>query len=149
MQVWNMLHVARWKYRMQNMAKNSPSGHHRTTLSSHIFKTKACSNNQKKTSVKSDTSFTSPEYGELWPNNGWEQFGSLGHPSKFQQVSHLGSVTARHSSSGRQPNIAALNKRRHLYSAGRPSHWALAHILVFSCSSCSGSGSRRKKWQVS
>jgi len=26
----------------------------------------------------------------------------LGHPSKFQRVSRLGSVTARHSSSGRQ-----------------------------------------------
>jgi len=26
---------------------------------------------------------------------------------------------------------AALNRRRHLYSAGRPSRWALAHILVF------------------
>jgi len=39
-------------------------------------------------------------------------------------------VTVRHSSIGRQPNFAALNKRRHLYSAGRPSRWALAHILV-------------------
>jgi len=28
----------------------------------------------------------------------------LGHPSKFQWVSHLGSVTARHSSTGRQPD---------------------------------------------
>ena len=27
-------------------------------------------------------------------------------------------------------NFAALNKERHLYSAGRPSRWALAHILV-------------------
>jgi len=26
---------------------------------------------------------------------------------------------------------AALNRRRHLYSAGRPSRWTLAHILVF------------------
>jgi len=34
------------------------------------------------------------------------------------------------SSSGRQPNFATLNRRRHLCSAGRPSHWALAHILV-------------------
>ena len=25
----------------------------------------------------------------------------------------------------------ALNRGRHLYSAGRPSRWALAHILVF------------------
>ena len=34
------------------------------------------------------------------------------------------------SSSGRQPNFAALNRGRHLCSAGRPSRWALAHILV-------------------
>jgi len=34
------------------------------------------------------------------------------------------------SSSGRQPNFAALNRGRHLCSAGRPSGWALAHILV-------------------
>jgi len=34
------------------------------------------------------------------------------------------------SSSGRQPNFAALNRGRHLCSAGRPSRSALAHILV-------------------
>jgi len=49
---------------------------------------------------------------------------------KFQLVSCVGSVTAWHSSSGRQPNFAALNRGRHLYSAGRPSSWALANILV-------------------
>ena len=52
------------------------------------------------------------------------------HPCKFQCVSRLGSVTARQSSSGHQPNFAALNIGRHLYSAGRPSRWAFAHILV-------------------
>ena len=57
---------------------------------------------------------------------------SLGHHNKFQRVSRLGSVTARHSSSGHHPNFAALNRGRHIYSAGRPSRWALAHI-----SSCS------------
>ena len=38
------------------------------------------------------------------------------------------------SSSGRQPNFAALNRGHHghhLCSAARPSLWALAHILVF------------------
>jgi len=30
--------------------------------------------------------------------------------------------------SERQPNFAALNRGRHLCSAGRPSRWALAHI---------------------
>jgi len=44
--------------------------------------------------------------------------------------SPIGSVTARQSSSGHEPNFAALSTGRHLYSAGRPSRWALAHILV-------------------
>jgi len=39
--------------------------------------------------------------------------------------------TTLHSSSRRQPKFAALNRGRHIYSAGRPSHCALAHILVF------------------
>ena len=72
----------------------------------------------------------SPQYGELRPTSRWDLSASLGHPCKFQQVSHLGSVTARHSSSGHQPNLAALNRRRHLYLAGRPSR-ALAHISSY------------------
>ena len=42
----------------------------------------------------------------------------------------IGRVTARHSSSGRQRNFTALSRGRHPYSAGGPSHWASAHILV-------------------
>ena len=53
-----------------------------------------------------------------------------GTPPNFNGFRVFGSVTARHSSSGRQPNFAALSRGRHLYSAGRPSCWALAHILV-------------------
>ena len=55
----------------------------------------------------------------------------LPDPSLPPRVSRFGSVTARHSSSGRQPNFAALNRGRHLYSAERSSRWALAHILVY------------------
>jgi len=68
------------------------------------------------------------QYGELRPTSGWDLLASLRHPCKFQRISRLGSVTARHSSSGRQPNFAALNRGRHLYSAGRRSRWALAHF---------------------
>ena len=64
----------------------------------------------------------------ILPTNGWDLLTSLGQPSKFKQVSRLGSLTARHSSSGRQPNFTALNRRHHLYLAGRPSCWALHHI---------------------
>jgi len=78
--------------------------------------------------LSSNISPTSSQYGELRPTSGWDRSGSLGHPCKFQRVSHLGSVTARHYSSGRQPNFVMLNRGLHLYSAGRPSRWALAHI---------------------
>jgi len=70
----------------------------------------------------------SSQCGELWPTSGWDLLASLRHPCKFQWVLRLGSVTARHSSNGRQPNCAALSIGRHPYSAGRPSRWALAHI---------------------
>jgi len=45
--------------------------------------------------------------------------------------SPIGSVTARQSSSRHEPNFAVLSTGRHLYLAGRPSCWALAHILIF------------------
>jgi len=44
----------------------------------------------------------SPQYGELRPTSGWDRSGSLGHPCKFQRVSRLGIVTARHCSSSLQ-----------------------------------------------
>jgi len=52
--------------------------------------------------------------------------------------SYFGSVTAWHSSSGRQPTFAALSTGRHLYSAsaGRPSRWKLVHILVLPYFTC-------------
>jgi len=47
--VWNVLQAACWKYmyRMQKIAKNSPSGHHRTTLSGYIFATTARIDNRQ------------------------------------------------------------------------------------------------------
>jgi len=85
MQVWNVLHAARWKYRTQKIAKKSLSGHHRA-LSGYIFATKkACIDNRKETYLF----HVSSQYGELRPTNGWDRFTSLGHPSKFQRVSRL------------------------------------------------------------
>jgi len=57
---------------------------------------------------------------------------SFGHPSKFQRVSRLGSVTVRHSNSGRQSNFAALNRGHRLYSAGIGigAHFSSVHLLV-------------------
>jgi len=107
--------------------KNSISAHHRTTLSGYIGKKLVRLKQQCLPHVFS-------QYGELRPTSRWYLLASLGHPSKFQRVSRLGNVTARHSS-GHQPNFAALSRGRHLYSAERPSRWALAHILGQSVSS--------------
>jgi len=113
MQVWNVVHAACCKYRMQKVVKKSPSEHHHTTLSGYIFATKARIDNRKKVVKQQYLLHMFPQYGELLPTSGWYRSGSLGHPCKF-----------------RQPNLAALNRGRHLYLAGRPSRWALAHILV-------------------
>jgi len=48
----------------------------------------------------------SPQYGELRPTNGWDRFWGLGHPSKFQCVSHLAFVTAASSLTRGEPNFA-------------------------------------------
>ena len=78
------------------------------------------------------------QYGELPPTNCWDLLVSLGHPCKFQWVLRLGSITAWHSSSGRQPNFASLNRGRHLYSAGRPScwHWPTFLVTFWFCVPC-------------
>jgi len=133
MQVWNVLHAACCKDRTQKIVLNLSSGHHLTTLSGYIsLKLRNVSTIGKKNLLSSNISSTCPlQYGELRPTSGWDRFVSLEHPSKFQRVSRLGSVTAQHSSSGRQPNFAALNTGRHLHSAERPSRWALTHILVY------------------
>jgi len=47
--------------------------------------------------------------------------------------SDIGSVTAQHSSTRRQPNFVVLSRGHHLYSAGQPSSWESAHILVNVC----------------
>ena len=115
MQVWNVLHAARWKCRTQKSRQKSPAEHHRTNLSGYIFATKAGIDNRQKTCLAAIC-----PHGELRPTSGWDRLTSLGHPAKFQRLSSLGNVTARESSSGRQPNFAVLNRGRHLCSAKRP-----------------------------
>jgi len=97
MQVWNLLHAARCKYRTQKSRQKSPSGHHHTTSSGYIFSTKAHIDNRKKNLLSSNTSSTCPyNMVNFRPTIGWDPFVSLAHPCKFQRVSRLGSLTAWH-----------------------------------------------------
>jgi len=96
MQIWNVLHAARWKYQDAKSRQKSPSAHHRTNMSGYIFATKARIENRKKFVKQQYLLQMSPRHGELRPTNGWDRLTSLGHPCKFQLVSRLSSVTARH-----------------------------------------------------
>jgi len=55
-----VLHTAHWKCRTQKIAQNSPSGHHRTTLSGYIFATKARIDNWKINMLNSNISSKCP-----------------------------------------------------------------------------------------
>jgi len=121
MQVWNLLHAARWKYRTQK----SPSGHYHTNLSGYIFATKAHidDKNLLSSSMFSRCPHNMVNFGPLAAEIG---SGVWGTPTNFNGFRILAALLH----GGRQPNFAALNWGRHLYTAGRPSRWALAHILV-------------------
>jgi len=104
--------------------QKSPSVHHRTTLSGYIFATKAHIDNRKKKLLSSNSSPTCP-YNMV-------NFGLLaaeiislvwGNPANFNGFRFLAALLHSHT--------AALNRLRHLYSAGRPSRWALTHISSF------------------
>jgi len=131
MHVWNLLHTARWKYRMQKWRQKSPSGHHHTTLSGYIFTTKARIDNRKKNLLSSNISSTCPlnmvNFGLLAA----EIVSLVWVPLQISMGFASWQRYCTHSGIGHQPNFAALNRRRHLYSAGWPSRWALAHISSF------------------
>jgi len=130
MQVWNVRHAARLKYKTQKWCKKSPSAHHHTTLSGYIFATKACINN-KKNLLSSNISTTCPYnmvnfdpladeiVSLVWDTpanfNGFRVLAALLHCMLLVGVSQT----------------AALNRGRHLYLAGRPSGWALDHISSY------------------
>jgi len=106
--------------------QKSPSGHHRTTMSGYIFTNKAHIDNRKSSSMSSRCPHNMINHGALAAEIGPVFWGTPANFNGFRVLD--GSVTARHCSSGRQPNFAAFNRGRHLYSAGRPSPRAMAQI---------------------
>ena len=97
-------------------------------LLGYMFATKACIHNRKKKTYQAAICpphvFVVVNFGLLTAEIRWRVWGTPANFNGFR-------VWQRYctpSSSGRQPNFAALNRGRHLCSAGRPSRWALAHI---------------------
>ena len=86
----------------------------------------------------------SSQYGELRSTSGWDRLTSLGYPSKFQLVSRLGSVTARHlvvgvSQTLRRWTEGAIYIRQGDHQVG---HWPTFLVLTMFSSGTSG-GTKR------
>jgi len=104
--------------------------HCRTTFSGYIFATKAHVDSLKK--------LVKQQYLSTCPHN-MVNFGPLaaeivslvwGTPGNFNEFCILAALLLGTLVVG-VSQTAALNRGRHLYSAGRPSRWALAHISSF------------------
>jgi len=107
--------------------KKPPFWHHCTTLSGCIFATKACINNRGKNLLNTDTSSTCSHdmvnFGVVTAEICWRVWGTPANFDGFRALAALlhGSLVL---------GISQTIFGRHLYLAGRPSRWALAHILV-------------------
>jgi len=119
---------------MQDSEKSpkSLSGHHHTILSGYIFATKARIDNREKNLLSSNISSTCP--------HNMVNFGPLaaeivslvlGTPGIISTDFASWNCTALYTLVVGVSQTAALNRGRHLYSAGRPSRWALANISSF------------------
>jgi len=94
----HVLHAARWKYRMQKIAKNFPSGHHRTTLSGCIFATKTRidnRNNLLNSNISSTCSQNMANVGPLMAEIGLPVWGT---PANFNEFRILASLLQRRGS---------------------------------------------------
>ena len=106
--------------------QNSSSGHHRTILAAYIFANKACIDNRKKL-LNSNIFSTCPHNmvncGPLAAEMCWRVCGT---PPNFNGFRVLAAFLYGTLGVG-VSQTAALSRGRQLYSAGRPSRWALAH----------------------
>ena len=85
--------MARWKYRTKNDVNKSPSAHHRTTLSSYIFATKAYIDNRQNLLKQQYLLHTFSWYGgPLAAEIDWRVWGT---PANFNGFRVLASLLQR------------------------------------------------------
>ena len=127
----------------KKVAKNRHLGTIAQICRGYIFATKARIDNRKKNLLSSNTSSTCPHnmvnLGPLAADIRWPLWGTPANCNWFRILAALLHGTLVVSVS----QTAAFNRGRHLYSAGRPSGWALAHI-----SSYSSINYNRKAWII-
>ena len=127
MQIWNVLRAARWKYRTQKSRQKSQLATIAQlcrAISSQLRHVSTIGKKVLSSNMSSICPHNMVNFGPIATETGLPVWAPLQIWMAFASWQRY--CTA--SSSGRQPNFAALNRGRHLCSAGRPSRWALAHI---------------------
>jgi len=127
MQVWNVLHAARCKYRKQKSRQNRHLGTIAQlwrAISSQLRHISTIGKNLLSSNISSRCPHNMVNFGLLAA-----QILSLvwGTPANFNGFRVLAALLHGTLVVG-VCQTAAFNRGRHLYSAGRPSGWALAHI---------------------
>jgi len=130
-----VLHAARWKYRTK-MTQKSPSADYRMRTIAQFCQAESSQLKHALTIAKNllnnNISPTCPHnmvnFGPLTAEIGSVVWGTPANFNVFRVLAALlhGTLVVGVS------QTAALNRGRHLYSAGRTSRWELAHILVLS-----------------
>ena len=125
MHVWNVLHVALWKYRTQKIAIFAPS-HNFVGL---YLGNWGMHRQSEKTCLSNNASSTCPDnmvnFGLLTAEISWRVWGTAAHFNTFHILAALlhGTLVV-----GVSQTLRRWTEGTTLYLAGRPSCWALAHI---------------------
>ena len=124
-----MLHGDRFKHRTQKVIKNRHLGTMAQfcgAISSQLRHISTIGKKRLSSNVSFTCSYNMVNFGPLAAEIGPVVWGI---PANFNGFRVLASLLHNTPVLG-VSQTAALNRGRHLYSAGRPSRWALAHILV-------------------
>jgi len=120
--------MARWKCRMQKIAKNSPSGHHPNYVMLYLRSEK----NLLYSNISPTCPYSMVNFGPLAPEICWRVWGT---PANFNGFRALAALLHGTLVVGVRQSLVS-NRGRHLYSTGWPSRCALADILVLKVLIC-------------
>jgi len=125
-----VLHAAHCKCRTQKSRQKSPSRHHPATLSGlQLRHVSTIGKNLLSSNIPPTCPHNMVNFGSLAAEILSLVWGTPGNFNGFHVLATLlhGTLVVGVS------QTAALNRGRHLYSAGRPSRWALPHISSSFC----------------
>jgi len=128
MHVWN-LHAARWKCRTQKWRKNRHPGTIAQlcrAISSQLRHILTVGKNLLSSNISPTCPHNMVNFGPLAAEISWRVWGT---PANFNGFCVLVALLHNSQVVGVSQTVA-LNRGRHLYSAGRASHWAMAHVTV-------------------